>query len=66
VSIRSTTWFSDPGSFEGVRDRGIAQYIAAHNEDPTPFIWTKTAKRIITKVCRGRVALESVRQLRAT
>ena len=43
----------------------IEDYIAHHNEDPIPFIWTKTAKQIITKVRRGRVALEAVRQSRA-
>ncbi len=34
----------------------MVDYIAHHNEDPVPFIWTKTAKQIITKVRRGRVA----------
>jgi hypothetical protein len=30
------------------------------NDDPQPFIWTKTVKEIIAKVKRGRVALTSV------
>jgi hypothetical protein len=42
----------------------IEDYIAHHNKDPAPFIWTKTAKQIITKVRRGRVALESAGQSR--
>jgi transposase/DNA-binding CsgD family transcriptional regulator len=54
------------GSFASVSDlvEAIENYIAHHNDNPTPFIWTKTAKQIITKVRRGRVALESVRQSR--
>jgi len=55
------------GSFGSVPEliEAIEDYIAHHNEDPIPFIWTKTAKQIITKVRRGRVALEAVHQSRA-
>jgi transposase len=42
----------------------IESYIAHNNENPRPFIWTKTADQIIAKVRRGRVALETVRQSR--
>ena len=42
----------------------IEDYIAHNNDDPKPFIWTKTADQIIAKVRRGRVALETVRQSR--
>ena len=64
-------WFSNittkrirRGSFGSVPElvEAIEGYIAYNNEEPTPFIWTKTAKQIITKVRRGRVALETVRQ----
>jgi hypothetical protein len=47
------------------RVEAIEDYTAHHNEDPTPFIWTGTAKQIITKVRRRRVALETLRQSRA-
>jgi transposase len=66
-------WFGDittkrirRGSFGSVPElvKAIEDYIAHHNEDPTPFIWTKSAKQIITKVRRGRVALEAVGQSR--
>jgi DNA-nicking Smr family endonuclease len=55
------------GSFGSVPElvEAIEDYIANDNEDPTPFIRTKTAKQIIAKVRRGRVALEAVRQSRA-
>ncbi len=55
------------GSFGSVAEpiEAIEDYIARHNEDPIPFIWTKTAKQIIAKVRRGRVALEAVRESRA-
>jgi hypothetical protein len=34
---------------------------ASHwNDDPKPFVWTKTVDAIITKVKRGRAALDRV------
>jgi transposase len=55
------------GSFGSVPElvEAINDYIAHHNENPTPLIWTKTAKQIIAKVRRGRVALEAVSQTSA-
>jgi len=49
------------GSFTSVADlvRAIEDYIAHHNDDPRPFIWTKTAGQIIAKVRRGRIALHA-------
>jgi hypothetical protein len=35
----------------------IDEYLARHNEDPKPFIWTKTASDILEKVTRARQAL---------
>ena len=67
-------WFRDittkrirRGSFGSVPElvTAIGDYVAHNNENPHPFIWTKSAKQIITKVRRGRVALEQVRQSRA-
>src|SRR5207237_533673 len=48
------------GSFASVADliAAIEDYIAHHNNDPKPFVWHKTAEEIITKVRRGRVALD--------
>lgn len=42
------------GSHHSVRDlkRSIKEFIDAHNEDPKPFIWTKTADQIVQKVKR--------------
>lgn len=63
-------WFRDlttkrlkRGSFASVPEliAAIEDYITNHNEDPTPFMWTKTAEEIIAKVKRGRVALEQAR-----
>ncbi len=34
---------------------------AAHDDDPQPFVWTKTAGEILEKVRRARVALDEVR-----
>jgi transposase len=49
------------GSFASVDEliAAIENYIANHNNDPKPFVWTKTADDIIEKVKRGRVALEA-------
>ena len=52
------------GSFASVPEliEAIADYIAARNGDPKPFVWTKTADEILEKVRRGRVALDAVKQ----
>lgn len=49
------------GSFTSVNELvdAIDDYIAHHNKDPRPFIWTKTAGQIIAKVRRGRIALNA-------
>lgn len=40
------------GSFQSVAelDQAIRNYIDEHNENPTPFIWTKTAEQIFEKI----------------
>lgn len=67
-------WFRDittkrirRGSFASVAQlvAAIEDYIAHNNENPRPFVWTKTAGQIIAKVRRGRVTLEPVQQPRA-
>ena len=35
----------------------LMQYITNHNEDPSPFVWTKSAEEILEKVGRARAAL---------
>ena len=40
--------------------KAVMSYIAQHNDDPKPFIWRKTAKQIIEKVGRARLALDKV------
>ena len=52
------------GVFHSVPDliAKIEDYLAAHNKDPKPFVWTATAQDILAKVARGRVALQAVNQ----
>jgi hypothetical protein len=40
------------GSFRSVKalERAIADYLAAHNTDPKPFLWTASADLILRKV----------------
>jgi hypothetical protein len=38
----------------------IDLYIAGHNSDPKPFVWTATAEKIIAKVTRGKAKLETL------
>lgn len=66
-------WFRDittkrirRGSFASVAELVgvIDEYIVHNNDNPKPFIWTKTAGQIITKVQRGRVALDTIHQTR--
>lgn len=53
------------GVFRSVPEltQAVEDYLARHNEDPKPFIWTATASDILAKVQRGRrnlVKLQSV------
>ena len=47
------------GVFKSVAElkTAINEYIAAHNENPKPFIWTAKASDILAKVTRARAAL---------
>ena len=36
----------------------IESYLAAHNDDPKPYVWTATAESIFTKVQRARATLD--------
>ena len=47
------------GSFTSVAEliAAIDDYLAAHNADPEPLVWTASAESILEKVKRGRVAL---------
>jgi len=38
----------------------IDLYIADHNANPKPFIWTASAKDILAKVTRAKAALATV------
>ena len=50
------------GAFGSVPDliAAIDAYLNAHNSNPTPFTWTKTADQIVEKVQRGRVTLNAI------
>ena len=49
------------GVFHNVPDviDAIGDYIAHHNENPKPFIWTKKASDILAKVMRARKTLDN-------
>src|SRR5438270_1472830 len=42
------------GVFRSVKDleTAIREFIQVHNEDPTPFVWTKTAHQILASIAR--------------
>jgi transposase len=48
------------GVFHSVPDliAAIEEYMKVHNNEPQAFVWTATAESILTKVRRGRVALD--------
>ena len=50
------------GSFTSVTDlqQAIAEFLAAWNENPKPFVWTATVESIVTKLSRCRQTLESI------
>jgi transposase len=49
------------GVFPSVPDliAAIERYLAAHNQDPKPFVWTAQVDAIVEKVSRARAALEA-------
>jgi transposase len=62
-------WFRDltdkairRGVFRSVPEliAAIEAYLAAHNKDPKPFVWTASADEILDKVRRGRVVLDRI------
>jgi transposase len=42
------------GAFRSVKEleSAIREYISVHNEDPTPFVWTRTADQILDSIAR--------------
>ncbi len=49
------------GVFQSVAELidAVMSYIEGHNNDPSPFVWSKTAQEIIEKVGRARRALNN-------
>jgi transposase len=49
------------GVFHSVPDliAAIERYLAAHNHDPKPFVWTAEVDAIVEKVTRARAALQA-------
>ncbi len=47
------------GVFHSVPDliASIEEFMKVHNNEPKPLVWTATAESILTKVRRGRAAL---------
>jgi transposase len=50
------------GTFQSVPEliAVIAEYIATHNAHPKPFVWTKSAEMILSKVSKCKAILETV------
>jgi transposase len=53
------------GVFRSVPElvHAITDYVAHHNDDPKPFIWTATASDILEKVKRARKKLDTLQSL---
>ena len=53
------------GVFRSVDElvQAVTEYVAQHNRDPKPFIWTATASDILEKVKRARKKLDTLRSL---
>jgi transposase len=39
----------------------IEDYLAAHNENPRPFVWTAEVEKIMEKIARARAAFEATK-----
>lgn len=53
------------GVFRSVEELELAinDYIAAHNSNPKPFVWTAKASDILEKVTRGRAKLDKLQNV---
>ena len=53
------------GIFSSVKEleENIIAFIEKHNDDPVPFVWTKSAEAILEKVDRARTALNKVQAI---
>ena len=42
------------GAFRSVKEleSAIREYISVHDEDPNPFVWTRTADQILDSIAR--------------
>ena len=51
------------GAFKSVAEleAAIYDYLAKHNQNPVPFVWTATAKAILKKTARAKQTLETVK-----
>ncbi len=51
------------GAFRSVKEleRAIMDYIAKHNDDPKPYVWTAKVETILEKIRRARTVLENVK-----
>ena len=51
------------GVFKSVAEleQAIYDYLAIHNHNPIPFVWTATAKAILEKTARAKQALQTVK-----
>ena len=51
------------GAFKSVAEleQAIYDYLAKHNQNPVPFVWTATAKAILKKTARAKQTLETVK-----
>lgn len=53
------------GVFHSVRDLegAIKDYIAAHNQEPRPFVWSKSADDILASIARAAERMSQARQI---
>ncbi|MCP4254492.1 MAG: hypothetical protein GY775_14005 [Candidatus Scalindua sp.] len=44
-------------------EQKIIEYIDKNNEEPKPFVWTKSAEEILEKVNRAQSTLDNIRSV---
>jgi hypothetical protein len=49
----------EPCALEGIEVSAIDEHVAHHNNNPKPFIWTKSARDILQKVIRANSRLSA-------
>ena len=59
LPVSTSLWLRGWQGLEGA----IKDYIAAHNQEPRPFVWSKSADDILASIARAAERMSQARQI---